>query len=74
MIAPCIAASAIIYLVEGAAVAQGLVAQRIVVAEGDPAGRVLTLRAIHLACAPTSSSLAMPSVARRAYEPEATSG
>jgi predicted nucleic acid-binding protein len=50
VIAPYLDASAIIYLVEGAAVAQGLVAQRIVAAEGDPAGRVLTSQLARLEC------------------------
>lgn len=50
MIAPYLDASAIIYLVEGAAVAQGLVAQRIVAAEGDPAGRILTSQLARLEC------------------------
>ena len=50
MIAPYLDASAIIYLVEGAAVTQGLVAQRIVTAEGDPAGRVLTSQLARLEC------------------------
>jgi hypothetical protein len=50
VIAPYLDASAIIYLVEGAAVGQGLVAQRIVAAEGDPAGRVLTSQLARLEC------------------------
>ena len=50
MIAPYLDASAIIYLVEGGAVAQGLVADRIVAAEGDPAGRVLTSQLARLEC------------------------
>lgn len=50
MIAPYLDASAIIYLVEGAEVAQGLVAQRIAAAEGDPSGRVLTSQLARLEC------------------------
>jgi len=50
VIAPYLDASAIIYLVEGAAVAQGFVAQLIAAAEGDAAGRVLTSQLARLEC------------------------
>jgi predicted nucleic acid-binding protein len=50
VIAPYLDASAIIYLVEGAASAQALVARRIAGAEQDPAGRVLTSHLSRLEC------------------------
>jgi hypothetical protein len=50
VIAPYLDASAIIYLVEGAASAQALVARCIAGAEQDPAGRVLTSYLSRLEC------------------------
>ena len=50
MIAPYLDASAIIYLVEGTASAQALVARRIAGVEQDPAGRVLTSHLSRLEC------------------------
>jgi predicted nucleic acid-binding protein len=50
VIAPYLDASAIIYLVEGAAVAQGLVARRVATTEQEPVGRVLTSQLARLEC------------------------
>jgi predicted nucleic acid-binding protein len=50
VIAPYLDASAIIYLVEGAAGARALVAARIAGAERDPSGRLLTSRLSRLEC------------------------
>ena len=50
MIAPYLDASAIIYLVEGAASARGLVAARIAGAESDSNGRLLTSQLSRLEC------------------------
>ncbi|HEY6459161.1 MAG TPA: PIN domain-containing protein [Polyangiaceae bacterium] len=50
MIAPYLDASAIIYLVEGTAIARARVGQCAVLAEQDPAGRILTSQLARLEC------------------------